>query len=314
MIPEQIIQKIAPKSLNLKQILLYLVPVVSLVISNKIKKGNIWLASWEGIFKYDGNSFINMTNEVSLSRFFSVLEDSKGNFWFGSIGSGVYYYNGDTFRNFTTNQGLANDSVIDIFEAKNGNIWFSTQDGASYYDGKSFHNFTRKQGLPHNDINAIIEDKTGKLWLASRGALSTYDGKTFTNFKQDNGQQFMNVRSIIEDKQGHIWLSGQDGLWRYDGNTLTNFTTEFVGYIHEDKKGSLWTSSQAGLGWEITRYDKNILFPENITATQIWKNEGMFFGIEDDNKGGIWFGTLNGVCHYDGNAVNCLNGKSQNDN
>ena len=59
------------------------------------------------------------------------------------------------------------------------------------------------------------------------------------------------------------------------------------------------------------RYDRNYLYPENLTATQIWTYEGMIFGIEEDNKGGFWFGTLNGVCRYDGVSVNCLNGKAQ---
>src|ERR1700743_163313 len=71
------------------------------------RKGNIWIASWDGIFRYDGKSFTNITNKVSSARFFSVLEDRKGNFWFGSIGSGVYYYDGESFRNFTTKEGLA---------------------------------------------------------------------------------------------------------------------------------------------------------------------------------------------------------------
>src|SRR5882672_4588583 len=66
------------------------------------RKGNIWMASWEGVFRYDGKSFTNITSTVSSARFFSVLEDRKGNLWFGSIGSGVYYYDGNSFQNFTT--------------------------------------------------------------------------------------------------------------------------------------------------------------------------------------------------------------------
>lgn len=275
------------------------------------KNGNIWLASWEGIFKFDGKSFTNITSGESLSHFFSILVDKKGNFWFGSIGSGVYYYNGESFENFTTKEGLANDSVIDIFEAKNGDIWFSTQGGASYYDGTSIHSFTSEDGLPNNDINSIIKDRTGTFWFASRGELSTYDGKTFTNFTQEDGQAFMNVRSIIEDSKGHIWLGGQEGLWRFDGSSITNITTAFVGFIYEDSKGSLWTSSETinKQGWEVTRYDKNLLFPEKLTATPILKDQGMIFGILVDNKSGVWFGTLNGVCHYNESVLNCFNDK-----
>ena len=62
------------------------------------RNGNIWIAAYDGIFRYDGKSFTNITNKVSSARFFSVLEDRKGNLWFGSIGSGVYYYDGKLSR------------------------------------------------------------------------------------------------------------------------------------------------------------------------------------------------------------------------
>src|SRR3984957_9514162 len=110
-------------------------------------KGNIWIAAFDGIFRYDGKSFTNITSKVSSARFFSVLEDSKGNLWFGSIGSGVYCYDGKSFTNFTTGDGLINNRVSCIYEDKAGNIWFGTENGASCYDGKSFRNFTTKDGL-----------------------------------------------------------------------------------------------------------------------------------------------------------------------
>src|SRR5688572_2695922 len=86
------------------------------------RKGNIWITSWEGVFRYDGKSFTNITNNVSSARFFSLLEDRNGNFWFGSIGSGVYYYDGNTFQNFTTKEGLLNNDVVSIYEDKKGSI------------------------------------------------------------------------------------------------------------------------------------------------------------------------------------------------
>jgi ligand-binding sensor domain-containing protein len=223
------------------------------------RKGNIWITSWEGVFRYDGKSFTNITSKVSSARFFSVLEDRKGNFWFASIGSGVYYYNGKSFRNFTTRDGLASNEVTNIYEDKTGNIWFGTESGASRYDGKSFRNFKINEAPPatqadsvhvsiyqhpipegswmHNDVNAIIEDKTGKLWFGTRGYACVYDGKTFTTITNKDGKPFANVRSITEDKKGNIWLGGNDGLWRYDGSTFTNFTQKFVEgyseYLHD---------------------------------------------------------------------------------
>ena len=273
------------------------------------RKGNIWIAAFDGIFRYDGESFTNITSKVSSARFFSILEDSKGNFWFGSIGSGVYYYDGKSFTNFTTGDGLINNRVSCIYEDKTGNIWFGTEDGASSYDGKSFRSYRLNGG-----VNSIIEDKTGKFWFATTGNTFVYDGKAFTVFTHD-GKPFKNVRSIIEDKKGNTWLGGSDGLWRYDGRTFTNFTQKSVGDIIEDKKGNIWTSSEsanspAWVGsetgniqpWALTRYDGKSLFNKRPTVTEI-TNKGMIFGILEDDKGSIWFGAFDGVHRYDGSTI-----------
>ncbi|MGB5554994.1 MAG: two-component regulator propeller domain-containing protein [Flavobacteriaceae bacterium] len=231
--------------------------------------GNIWLATFEGIFKYDGNSFSNISKELGQIRFFSVMADSKNKLWFGSIGSGGYYYDGNYFKNFTTDDGLLNNEVVCIYEDKIGHIWFGTNGGLSRYDGNNFRNYVLNgntiiedqtgQHIPNmkrpmNEVNAIIEDKTGTFWVGTRHSTFRYDGKTFTTVTQ-NGKPFTNVRSIIEDKKGTIWLGGNDGLWRYDGTTFKNITENFVGYIYEDKKGNIWTSSESKNGWALSRYD-----------------------------------------------------------
>lgn len=303
------------------------------------KKGNIWITSWEGVFKYNGKSFTNVTRKVSSARFFSVLEDRKGNLWFASVGSGVYYYDGKSFQNFTTKDGLANDRVTHIYEDKTGIVWFGTEGGVSRYDGKSFRNLKMSEALPaiqtdsvyigpepvhtqadsvpvssyknlipkgdciHNDVNAIIEDKTGKFWLGTRGYAFVYDGKTFTTLINKD-KPFTNVRSIIRDKKGYIWLGGADGLWRYDGSTFINFTQNFVGYIYEDSKGNIWTSSEENdsRGWVLSRYDEKSLTDKKPMATKI-ANNPMIFGILEDDKTNIWFGTLDGVYCYDGKTI-----------
>lgn len=289
------------------------------------KNGIIWITSWEGVFKYDGKSFTNVTSQASSARFFSVLEDSKGNFWFASVGSGVYYYDGKTFKNYTTKDGLANDRVTNIYEDKTGVIWFGTEGGASRYNGKSFQNFKMSKAshvtegdsvhssayqnpLPenswmHNDVNAIIEDKTGKFWFATRGYTFTYDGKTFTTVTNKDGKPFTNVRSIIKDKHGDLWLGGAGGLWRYDGNTFTNFTDKFVGYIYEDKKGNIWTSSEKDSQiWVLSRYEGKSLSDKKPIVTEI-AFKPMIFGILEDDKGTIWFGDFDGVHRYDGKTI-----------
>lgn len=286
------------------------------------RKGSIWMASFGGIFRYDGNTFSNITGKVSSASFFSILEDRKGDLWFGSIGSGVFRYDGRSFQNFTTKEGLVNNEITCIYEDHTGNIWFGVNGGVSCYDGKSFLNYMmsgdsmveERTGKtfpdytrPPNEVNSIIEDKTGRFWFATRGKTFVYDGRKFTVTTHD-GKPFSNVRTMIEDKAGNIWLGGENGLWRFDGKTFTNFNQNFVGYIYEDKKGNLWTSSAKDniRDWVLSRYDGKSL-SDKKTTTEIKavfeNNQNMFFGIVGSSDGNIWFGALDGVRRYDGNTI-----------
>ena len=49
------------------------------------RNGNIlFAASWGGVFRYDGKSFTNLTSKIGSRRYWDVLEDRRGNLWFGS--------------------------------------------------------------------------------------------------------------------------------------------------------------------------------------------------------------------------------------
>lgn len=276
------------------------------------RNGNILIASYKGLFRYDGKSFTNLTTKINSPSFWDVLEDKKGNLWVATRDSGVYYYNGRSFEHFTTKEGLANNRVTSIFEDKAGNIWFATGGGASRYDGKSFQNFTTKDGLSDNDLTTIMQDRTGKLWFGTRGKTCFYDGKTFTVLKNKDGKTFNNVWSIIEDKKGNIWF-GANGLWRYDGTTFTKVSEKGASVILQDKKGNIWTTGSVnplgGKVWSLSRYDeKSIYNNKKLIATEIMSinGTGMLCGILEANDGSIWFGSsgsMSGVYRYDGKTI-----------
>ena len=282
------------------------------------KNGDILIAAYNGVFRYDGKSFTNITSRIPSPSFWDVLEDRKGNLWFGTRDSGVYYYNGKSFLHFTTREGLANNGVRKIYEDKAGNIWFATGGGASRYDGKSFRNFTTKEGLPNNDINTIMEDKTGKLWFGARGDACYYDGKTFTVLRNKDGEAFYNVWGMTEDRKGNIWFGGSiikdrkgstlfldAGLWRYDGSTITKVSQRGAYAIIEDKKANIWTTGEVNPKvWALSRYDEKSLYNKVPIVTEIKSGGRMdFLGILEANDGSIWFGSGGGVHRYDGKTV-----------
>jgi ligand-binding sensor domain-containing protein len=306
---------------QLKELAVSRVPMSQVRNIKQDRNGNILIAAtWGGVFRYDarlpdgqGKSFTNLTSKLGYHRFWDVLEDRRGNLWFASLDSGVYYYNGKSFQHFTTREGLVNNAVMSIYEDKAGIIWFGTEGGGvSRYDGKSFRNFTTNEGSSNN-ITTIIEDKTGKLWFgAQAGDMFVYDarlpdgqGKTFTVLTDKDGNAFKNVWSIIEDKKGNIWFGDNNGLWRYDGRTFTQVSQRGAYGIIEDKKGNIWTTGVVnppiGKVWAVSRYDAKSLYNKMPTVTEI-KSGGImdFMGILEANDGSIWIGSAGGVYRYDG--------------
>jgi ligand-binding sensor domain-containing protein len=289
------------------------------------RNGDILIASYTGVWRYDGKLFTNITSAISSPSFWDVLEDRKGNLWFGTKDSGIYCYpsaslrtGGKYFLHYTTQQGLASNMALHIYEDRAGNIWF----GASRYDGKSFRNFTTKDGFPSNSIRLLFEDKTGKLWFGAQGEnMFVYDGKTFTVLKNKDGKPFTNVWGITEDRRGNIWFGAtiieykrgdtsfvSQGLWRYDGSTYTKVSQKGAYAIIEDKNGNIWTTGadeppRIGQVWSLSRYDQKSLYNKKPTVTEIKSQSGMLLGILEDAKGNIWFGSGGGVYRYDGKTI-----------
>lgn len=266
------------------------------------KKSIIWIASWEGVFKYDGKSFANVTGKVSSARFFSVLEDRKGNFWFASVGSGVYYYEGKSFKNFTSKDGLANDRVTSIYEDKAGTIWFGTETGVSRYDGKStatgqaiFQNLKMNEATP----DAVSDS----LYGGTKSVRIESDSVHISSYRQAPPESWTHndVNAIIEDKAGQFWFGTRGYARVYDGKTFTIITNKDgkpftnVRCIIKDRNGTTWLGGADGL-W---RYNGK-------TFTTVTQN---FVGyVYEDKKGNIWTSSESGnqgwvLSRYDANSL-----------
>ncbi|NII29161.1 hypothetical protein HB364_29045 [Pseudoflavitalea sp. X16] len=116
------------------------------------KNGNIWFSNWGGVYRYDGKSFTSFTKKDGLSgdMVARIIEDKKGNLWFG--GAGLSRYDGKSFTRFTTKDGLLNNSIWSILEDKTGNLWVGTRETGLYlYDGKTFVVYSEYKHQPVMD-------------------------------------------------------------------------------------------------------------------------------------------------------------------
>jgi ligand-binding sensor domain-containing protein/serine phosphatase RsbU (regulator of sigma subunit) len=254
------------------------------------------------------NASINMTyldveQGMNTSYVFSILEDRRGNLWFGTGREGVSMYNGETFTHFSENEGLSSNYIRSILEDSHGNLWFGTYvGGVSMYNGESFTHFTEKEGLSSNNVWSILEDSHGNFWIGTDGGgVSMYNGKTITHFTKKEGLSDNQVYSILEDSHGNLWFGTFDGgVSMYDGESFSHFTeneglsNNWVRSIFEDSQGNLWFGTGGG---GVSMYNGE-------TFTHFTTKEGLcnnyVYSILEDSQGNFWFGTNGGVSIYNG--------------
>jgi ligand-binding sensor domain-containing protein len=258
-----------------------------------------------------------------------VIQDRTENLWFATTGNGVYRYDGKTFTNFTTKDGLLSNGVFAMLQDKTGKIWFGTDHGLSCFDGKTFSqipitfnenrigNFEKVQAS-NIFVNTILQDKKGMFWFASESGVFCYDGKEFTWFIDNpnivNAKKInpKNVIGMIEDKKGNIWFTTRaEGVYCFDGSELVNYQPNNLKWfysIFEDSKGNIWVGNRAGDG--VYQFDG-----KNFTSqlTNLGLNEAVVYSMIQDNAGNIWFGTeaddvskrqsTGGIWRYDGKKL-----------
>ena len=94
--------------------------------------------------------------------------------WFGTA-NGVSRYDGKRFFNITKEDGLADNYIVTIHGTTDGKLWFGTEEGGiSVYDGTTWMSLDKRDGLPANEIRAIYEGKEGELWFGTNNEISCY--------------------------------------------------------------------------------------------------------------------------------------------
>ena len=114
------------------------------------KNGQIWFGGRsQGNFIYDGKTFAKYTGKFRIGN--PMLVDKAGNVWFNGeeqtstvkSEDGIWRYDGSTFKNFGSKEGLGKYSVWNMLEDKNGNIWIGTRNCELYrYNGATFEAFS----------------------------------------------------------------------------------------------------------------------------------------------------------------------------
>ncbi len=133
-----------------------------------------------GIYEIDNKGEINEAYTVGNVEldFNSITQDSYGNIWASTYGSGVFCFNDDTIINITARDGLKSNYCYSIISYDSLYVWIGQRLAISRFNIKnnSIYNYDSDKGVTGNcNINAMFRDESGVLYFGTTQGLVKYD-------------------------------------------------------------------------------------------------------------------------------------------
>ncbi len=111
--------------------------------------------------------------------------------------------------------GLAQNSIYNIFQDSKGFIWFCTDEGLNRYDGYSFLKYDKhidnKNSLISNFTTSIVESSPGVFWIGTEKGLSIYFFETNKYLNVENPGQ---IKKITKEDSVTVWVQTQYSLYK----------------------------------------------------------------------------------------------------
>ena len=278
------------------------------------REGVLWIATSDGLNRFDGSSFsVYMNepgNEFSLinNRITKVKEDKKGRLWVATFdGLCRYEHSTDRFIQFDLSGYKGKNDITqcyDMIEDQNGNLWVSISGNGVILinpDENEITSFnTLNSGICSNHINVIYEDRFGNIWLGSgQEGLSIYNPEN-SSFRahryqpNDNeGITSNDISAICEDAEGNVWVGTRDGginIYSFSKQSfsLLEYKSKKIAYLKKDSKLNIWIGT---LGQGVDLYcsaEKKIISTMiHSVAIDLTSKAGTIY---EDKHCNIWIG------------------------
>jgi ligand-binding sensor domain-containing protein/serine phosphatase RsbU (regulator of sigma subunit) len=259
---------------------------------------------------------------LSSNEVFQVYQDSKGFIWIATK-DGLNRYDGYHFISYKANQqdskALQSNVIQYVYEDRQNMMWIGTEDGLVLFDDAQyvFSNIPININTPLKKINKLnvgfmYEDKAGNFWIATNGeGLNLFDRKTKTFktylFDANNPSSIRSnyVKSIAEEQDGTLWIATDGGIsvlkqadiasgkfTHYEANPAnTNaIPSKYVKGICIDDEQTVWIGSDGGVSKLTLENRQKGVFkvfahkPENPNSL----SNDYVKDIYLDSKGNLW--------------------------
>ncbi len=280
-------------------------PVNSIRAILQTPDGFIWLATEEGLVRFDGNSFL--TFDPSNTAAFTV-KDVKSLFLFHDSSMVVGFYHGDilSYKKLQFNRLFDRElnwikCVLSLAEDPGKGLWFGTDGmglGHLGFDGQ-ITILTDKNGLPNTFIQALIEDRDTSLWIGTRYGLCHLKNGIMKAYTVRDGLSNEDIRSLCFDVNGNLLIgTNGGGITIYSQGKFRPYTafqktfSRNILALFRDSKGGIWIGTNSGLYF---LREGGIISSEGVSGNII-------NCVFEDREHTIWAGT-------EGSGLNALRPK-----
>jgi signal transduction histidine kinase/ligand-binding sensor domain-containing protein len=286
------------------------------------EQGRVWFSPLDGGLHWLKDGTVTKVPDDGLHRdvVYSIAGGSDG-LWIGRQQGGLthlYYQHGSIrTRTYTQVDGLLQDAIYAVYEARDGTVWSgSLSGGVSALRSGHFTNYTTATGLPSNTVSSIVEDTNGTIWVGTPSGLAGMTQNRWRAYSTGDGLPSEDVNCLLADSNGILWIGTANGLaFLSDGRIqvphgVREPLTEPIYGISEDRKGWLWIATAHDIleikEDSLIRGELNDLGVREYTpADGLLATEGVkrSRSVVEDMQGRIWFSTTRGISVVDPSQI-----------
>jgi len=186
-------------------------------------RGNIWVATLDGLLSYDPQKhttrrYLTETGlpyQGNSRQIFPLHEDHNNNLWVGTGSRGVIRLGPDAKQ---TGHYLGDSKISYLTEDSRGTIWAGTQIGLFRYDSitNRFVKFTTGSSLDKDNIYGIIEDKNQELWVTTQTSITKIDSSRTESMNYKNRSDVFTIPgAIYQSPRGEILVGHGSGYFSF---------------------------------------------------------------------------------------------------
>ncbi|MCR5785627.1 MAG: HD domain-containing protein [Eubacterium sp.] len=177
--------------------------------------GFIWIGSYSGLIRYDGNSFYRYDSSYGISSVISLYVDSKERLWIGTNDSGAVVMEGGEFTFYERDEIMTSSSIRAISEDESGNIFIATTQGMVYIDNDGQMHSFEDERLEDKYIYELNRDANGNIY----GATMEGDFFKIKNLKVEKymsdeqlGDYVVSCVNVDTENEGYIYLGTEENV------------------------------------------------------------------------------------------------------